>query len=313
MNIEHDQPNAYGEAGDLVENRRPRWLWLWPASLVLGALLTAVGLLLATAGEERKPHVEVAKLLDDVGIEPKDNAQIPLDITLRDETGADIRLAEMAFDKPVVLALVYYRCPMLCNMTLDGLVRGLSRVSLDAGHDFTVVAVSFDPTESHELAATARRAAVTRYGRADAESGWRFLTGDEVQTRRLADAVGFRYRYDDATAQYAHAAGVMVLAPGGKVSRYLYGVEYAPRDLQLALVEASAGRVGSTRDRVLLLCYHYDPATGKYGVAILRVLRLAGLATAIGLASGIGALLYRERRQAGRSEKSGGSTQVPGD
>ncbi len=273
------------------------WLWLWPAGLILGTVLTAVALFVATTRGQRTQHVEVAELLDEIGIQPRLGGQVPLDVTLRDETGKDVRLAELCGERPIVLALVYYRCPRLCNMTMDGLVRGLSNVALDAGRDFTTVIVSFDPRETSELAAAAQRTAVERYDRDGAEAGWRFLTGDEAQVRRLADAVGFHYRYDPATGQYAHAAGVIVLSPDGKVSRYLYGIEYPPRDLRLALVEASAGRVGTATDRVLLLCYHYDPATGKYGLAVLRVLRWAGVATVIGFGAGIGLLLYRERKR----------------
>jgi protein SCO1/2 len=278
-----------------------RWLWLWPAGLLMLLVLTAAGVVVTTASDDGKPHVDVGQLLDEIGIEAKPGVQVPLDVRLRDERGTDVQLAELCAGKPVILALVYYRCPMLCNMTMDGLVRGLSRVEHDVGDDFTVVTVSFDPRETAELAAAAKRTALARYDRAGAESGWRFLTGDATEVRRLADAVGFGYRYDEATGQYAHAAGVIVLAPGGSVSRYLYGVDFPPRDLRLALVEASAGRVGSTADRVLLLCYHYDPATGKYGLAIFRVLRLAGLATVAGLVLGIGLLLYRERRQPPKS------------
>ncbi|MEZ6097774.1 MAG: SCO family protein [Pirellulaceae bacterium] len=231
----------------------------------------------------------------DVGIDQKPGAQVPLDIRLRDETGTAVQLRDLVQGKPIILNLVYYECPMLCNMTMDGQVRSLTELSLDAGKDFTALTVSFDPRENHDLSAAAKRTALKRYGRLGAERGWRFLTGDEAQTRRLADAVGFRYRFDATTGQYAHAAGLVVLTPDGKVSRYLYGVEFPPRDLRLALVQASGGQVGTATDQVLLLCYHYDPTTGKYGLAIMNLLRLAGLATVLGMGTAIIVMIRRDR------------------
>jgi protein SCO1/2 len=231
----------------------------------------------------------------DVGIDQKLNAHVPLDIRLRDESGAVVRLGDLVDGKPAILNLVYYECPMLCNMTMSGQIRSLTELSLDAGKDFTALTVSFDPRENHELAAAAKRTALKRYGRDGADRGWRFLTGDEAETRRLADAVGFRYKFDATTGQYAHAAGLIVLTPDGTVSRYLYGVEFPPRDLRLALVEASGGKVGTPTDQVLLLCYHYDPTTGKYGLAIMNLLRLAGLATVLGMGTAIIVMIRRDR------------------
>jgi protein SCO1/2 len=170
-------------------------------------------------------------------------------------------------------------------MTMSGQIRSLTELSLDAGKDFTALTVSFDPRENHELAAAAKRTALKRYGRDGADRGWRFLTGDEAETRRLADAVGFRYKFDATTGQYAHAAGLIVLTP----------VEFPPRDLRLALVEASGGKVGTPTDQVLLLCYHYDPTTGKYGLAIMNLLRLAGLATVLGMGTAIIVMIRRDR------------------
>jgi protein SCO1 len=281
---------------DMASPTGGRWLWLWPAGLFALVVLTVAGVVAGMLSSGQKPHVDFNKLLNEVGIDAKPGAQVPLDVTLRDEHGEQVRLAEMCAERPVILALVYYRCPMLCNMTMEGLVRGLKRVKLDAGKEFVVVTISFDPEETHQLAAAAKQTALARYERAGAESGWRFLTGDETEVRRLASAVGFNFRYDEARGQYAHAAGIMVLTPSGKVSRYLYGIDFRPRDLRLALVEASAGSVGSAADRVLLLCYHYDPATGSYGLAVFRVLRMAGAAMVLGLGLGIGLLLYRERK-----------------
>ncbi|REK18763.1 MAG: SCO family protein [Planctomycetota bacterium] len=292
---------------------RRRWLWLWPAGLIALVLMTAAGVVAATIGSDERPRTNIGQLLDDVGIEPHSGAQVPLDIDLVDEDGVAVSLGELSGDKPIVLALVYYRCPMLCNMTMDGLVRSLTHLKLDAGQDFTVAVVSFDHRETPELAAAAKRTALERYDRPGAASGFRFMTGTEDQVRRLADTVGFGYRYDPSRGQFAHAAGLMVLTPGGVVSRYLYGVEFPARDLRLALVEASQGTVGSAADRVLLLCYHYDPETGKYGLAIFRVMRLAAAVTVVGLGAGVGLMLYRERRQFPDLEAPSTSNTPPGD
>ena len=265
------------------------------ATLLVLAGGACVAVVSASRDDQGNSRISPNDLPTDVGIDQKLGAQVPLDIRLRDETGAAIPLRDLFQGKPIVLNLVYYECPMLCNMTMDGQVRGLTELSLDAGEDFTVLTVSFDPREGHDLAAAARRTALKRYGRPGAERGWRFLTGDEPQTRRLANAVGFRYRFDSTTGQFAHAAGLVVLTPDGKVSRYLYGVEFPPRDLRLALVQASGGQIGTATDQLLLLCYHYDPTTGKYGLAIMRLLRLPGLATVISMGTAIIVMIRRDR------------------
>jgi protein SCO1 len=291
----------YGSApAGTPANRRPRgpWLWLGPAALAAIVAATCVAVAFVTVQVEQKAQRPLGDMLSRVGIAPKLNAQVPLDARLRDEQGADVRVGDLVQGKPVILALVYYQCPMLCGMAMEGLVRGLKNLPLDVGGDFTVLVVSFDPRETAPLAAAAKRTALDRYDRAGAESGWRFLTGEASETRRLADAVGFRYTFDDATNQYAHAAGLFVLTPEGLVSRFLGGVEYPPRDLKLALIEASNGKIGSTVDRVMLLCFHYDPADGKYGLAIMRVLRVAGLATVIALAAGIGLMVRNDKGRA---------------
>jgi protein SCO1/2 len=204
-------------------------------------------------------------------------------MTLRDEQDAPVALRTLV-DRPVVLALVYYRCPMLCLQVLDGLARALRAVPLAAGRDFAVLVVSFDPRETAADAAK-RRAQ---------HPSWRFLTGDAAP---LCEAVGFRARYDERTGQYAHASGVVVVTPDGRASRYFFGIDYAARDLRLALVESGEGRIGSAADRLMLLCYQYDPATGRYGFAILAVLRAAGVVTAGTLAAFILLALRRERRR----------------
>jgi protein SCO1/2 len=177
---------------------------------------------------------------------------------------------------------------------MDGLVRGLRGLSDEVGEDFTVITVSFDPLEGPQLAAAAKATAMTRYGRPGAEEGWHFLTGDQGPITALTDAIGFRYKYDEATGQYIHAAGLFVLTPQGEISRFLGGVEFTPRDLKLAVTEASAGRRASLGDQVLLLCFHYDPAEGKYGLAVMRMVRFAGALTVAGMAVGIVLMLRRE-------------------
>jgi protein SCO1/2 len=231
-----------------------------------------------------------------VGLDQRLNEQLPLDLSFHDETGKPVQLRDYFGEKPVVLALVYYQCPMLCTLVLNGLLRSLRALSFTAGTEFTVVTVSFDPRETPTLAATKKATYLHEYARSGAEAGWHFLTGEEPAIRRLTQAVGFRYVYDAKTDQYAHASGILVLTPQGRIARYFYGVEYAPRDLRLGLVEASANKIGSPVDQLLLLCYHYDPAAGKYGVLITNVLRLAGVATVLGLGTFMLVMFRRERQ-----------------
>lgn len=235
-------------------------------------------------------------VLRDVGIDQKLNEPAPLDLVFRDETGRSVPLREYFGEKPVILSLVYYECPMLCTMVLNGLVRSLRTLSFDVGEEFTVLTVSFNPKETPAQAAEKKQIALESYGRPGAASGWHFLTGEETSIRQLTQAVGFRYTYDPETQQFAHASGIMVLTPQGKLARYFYGIEYAPKDLRLGLVEASEGKVGSPVDQVLLLCYHYDPVTGKYGVVIMNVLRLAGIATVLALGTFMFVMFRRDRR-----------------
>jgi protein SCO1/2 len=233
-------------------------------------------------------------MLDRIGIEPKPGAQVPPDLVFRDERGRRVRMGDCFGDRPIVLNLVYFQCPMLCNMTMDGLIRTLKIVPFELGRDFDVLTVSFDPREGPQLAAGAKRTALKRYGRGGAEA-WHFLTGDEASIRRLTEAVGFRYEFDPQIGQYAHAAGLIVLTPDGRVSRYLHGVEFPARDLRLSLVEASQGNIGTAADHVLLLCYQYNPATGKYGLAVQTATRVLGLTTLFCLLGGIAIMLRRER------------------
>jgi protein SCO1/2 len=238
-------------------------------------------------------------LLRNVAIEQRLNQQVPLDLAFRDEAGKNVQLGEYFHDKPVILSLVYYDCPMLCTLVLNGLVRALRVLSLSAGKQFTAVTVSFDPRETSTLAAAKRREYLDRYRRAGADAGWHFLTGDEPSIQALTRAVGFRYTFDPKTRQWAHASGIMVLTPKGRLARYFYGVEYSARDLRLALVEASANKIGSPADQFLLFCFHYDPATTKYGLTIMNLIRVAGAATAFGVAALLFVMFRRDWRAHG--------------
>jgi protein SCO1 len=241
--------------------------------------------------------LQVAGVLDGVGFDQRLNEPVPLDLVFRDEAGKEVRLGEYFGEKPVILSLVYTRCPMLCTLVLNGLVRSLRATSFDAGQEFEVVTVSFDPRDTPETAAAMKRVYMEEYRRPGAEQGWHFLTGDEAAIKRLTEAVGFRYRYDPESGQFAHASGIMVLTPKGKIAQYFYGLEYSARDLRLSLVESAENRIGSPVDQVLLYCFQYDPAKGRYGVAIMRVLRVASVGTVFGLGALIVGLVYRGRRR----------------
>ncbi len=219
------------------------------------------------------------ELLKEVGIDQKLDSAVPLDLVFRDEHGRPVQLGQFFAGRPVVLSLVYYSCPMLCTQVLNGMSRSLKALPLAIGKDFNVVTVSIDPTERPTLAEAKHSLYTGIYGRPGAAEGWHFLTGDEPQIKRLADAVGFRYAYDPDSKQFAHASGIILLTPDGKVSRYFYGIQYPERDLRLGLVDASQGKIGSPVDQLLLFCYHYDPHTGKYGLLISRVIQLSGLVT----------------------------------
>jgi protein SCO1/2 len=231
-----------------------------------------------------------------VGITPKLGEQVPLELEFVDSSGRELRLSECFAGRPVVLHLVYYECPMLCKLSADGLFDTLATLSLAPGEDFSIVTLSFDPRETPELSGRARQIALERCGAKAVERGWRFLTGKNAEISALTEAVGFRYMFDEKTKQYAHAAGVFVLTPEGIVSRYLSGINYSPRDLRLALVEAGGGKVGTAGDQALLLCYMYDPVRGKYGLAIMTMLRAAGVATVGIMATAIVVMLRREGR-----------------
>lgn len=243
------------------------------------------------------PTGNSTEVLKKVGIEQKLGGQIPLDLSFRDESGREVKLGEYFKDgKPVVLTLVYYECPMLCNQVLNGVVGTLQALSFTPGKEFEVVTVSFDPREGPDLAAAKKETYLKRFGRAGAERGWHFLTGDKDSIDRLAQSVGFHYVWDEQSKQFAHASAIMVATPEGRLSHYLYGIEYSPKDLRLALVESSKGKIGSPVDELILYCYHYDPTTGKFA-PVMALLRAAGVLTVFGLAALIFFLVRHTRRR----------------
>lgn len=239
----------------------------------------------------------VGGLANEIGIDQHLDEQLPLELEFRDETGKSVRLGDYFHDKPVVLSLVYFRCPMLCTQVLNGFLRTSQAVKFGIGSDYEVVTVSIDPSDTPQLAAEKKASYVRAYRREGAEKGWHFLTGRPEEIKRLADVVGYRYYYDEQTDQFAHASGIMLATPAGRLSRYFYGIEYPPNDLRLGLVESSEHRIGSRVDQVLLLCYHYDPLTGKYGVVISGVLKLAGTATMLALGGFMAVMFWQERRR----------------
>ncbi len=263
---------------------------VWMASLIAAACAG-----LAPAQQMGIPAATVPMMVQGVGIDQNLNAQVPLELTFKDENGQTVRLGQYFRQKPVVLALVYYECPGLCDMILNGLSHAMEQMSLNIGSDYDVVTVSFNPKETWMLANAKKANYVEKYNRAGAKEGWHFLTGDEAAIKSLADTVGFHYKYDPINKQFAHASGIMVLTPEGKIARYFYGIEYKPRDLRLGLVEASANKIGTPADQVILFCYHYDPMTGKYGVPIKRAIQVVGTATALSLFGFVFVMLRRER------------------
>jgi protein SCO1 len=235
------------------------------------------------------------KALESVAFEQRLDERVPEHVRFRDDEGREVRFGDLLGDKPLVLAFAYFRCPMLCPVTLSGLAGSLKTLSWSAGEQFRVATVSIDPEDGAEAAAEQKRRHLDHYGRDGAEHGWIFLTGEEPAIRELADAVGFRYARDDATGEYAHAAGLVVITPHGRISRYLYGVEIAPRDLRLALVEAGEGKIGSLTDQILLMCFHWDPTTGRYGAVAMGAVRAASALTVLGLGGMLLGLWRRER------------------
>lgn len=255
----------------------------------------------AVRAEEGLPQA-----LRQIGFDQKLGGQLPLELRFRDEAGRDVTLADYFGARPVVLSLNYYGCPMLCTVTLNGLASALDVLtSFDAGREFEIVTVSFDPKEGPDLAAKKKAQHLGRYKRPTADAGWHFLTGDQAAIDALTKAVGFRYAWDDETKQFAHPAGVVVLTPEGRISRYLYGIEYAPKDLKLALMESSRGRIGNFIEQAILYCYRYDPMTGRYSASIMRILRAGAILTVLGLLAFVGLSLRREREAAAPAAAGG--------
>ncbi|MFN2515491.1 MAG: SCO family protein [Pyrinomonadaceae bacterium] len=257
--------------------------------------------------EARAPS-GLPKALNDVGIDQRLNEQLPLDLVFRNENGELVRLGDYFGNKPVVLSLVYYQCPMLCNQVLNGMVTSFRVMAFQPGQEFEVVTVSFDSRETTALAAAKKNTYVNylpEARRSAATNGWHFLTGDEANIRRLTEAVGFRYHFDAATNQFAHGSAIYVTTPQGKLARYFYGIEYAPRDLRLGLIEAAGNKIGSPVDQLLLYCYHYDPATGKYGAAVMNMMRLGGVVTLIAV---VGLLFALRRRGSAEVNLRAGGT-----
>jgi protein SCO1/2 len=254
------------------------------------ALFLAFPLLAQTTAQEP------AKLPGHVSIAQKLNTRVPLDLQFRDESGQVVRLGDyFGKGRPVLLNFVYYRCPMLCPMVLEGTTTSLTHLKFDIGKEFDVVTVSIDPRDKVEDAAKLKDKYVRRSGRLDSATGWHFLTAHESAIKKLADAVGFQYAYDSRTDQFAHGAALLVLTPDGRTSRYFYGFEYKPRDLRMAIVEASEGKVGNAVDQLLLLCFHYDPNTGKYSRNAMMFARAGGITTVFALGGFIFVLIRKER------------------
>jgi protein SCO1/2 len=241
--------------------------------------------------------------LKNIGIDQKLDSQLPLDLPFRDDAGRDVKLGDYFGKRPVVLALVYYSCPMLCTQILNGMVSSLRVVTFNPGEDFDVVAVSFDAREKPPLALEKKQAMLKQYGRADTAKGWHFLTGDLASIKALTSAVGFKYEYDAHTNQFAHASAIMVVTPEGKMSKYYYGIEYSPKDLRLGLIEAAQNKIGTPVDQILLFCYHWDPSTGKYTPIAMGGLRIAAAATLLLIGGFFFVNFRREARERASASK----------
>jgi protein SCO1/2 len=242
------------------------------------------------------PAGAMPTLLQDIGLDQKLNEPLPLGLRFNDEQGRDVALGDYFGRRPVVLVLAYYECPMLCTQVLNGLVSAIGVLNFSVGKEFDIVTVSFDPGETPELARGKKAAYLERYKRAGAEGGWHFLTGGQHSITQLTRAVGFRYAYNAEVDQYAHPSGIVVVTPDGRLSHYFYGIEYGPRALRLALIDAADGKIGSPVDQLLLACFHYDPKSGRYSLAIMRFVKAAGILTVVGIGLTILMLRRRDRR-----------------
>jgi len=237
--------------------------------------------------------------LKEVTIEQRLGSQLPLDATFRDETGRAVKLGDYFGKRPVVLTLVYYECPMLCTQILNGMVRAAKVLTFTPGQEYDVVALSFDARETPKLAAAKKSVYMKDLRHPEANAGWHFLTGDVDQIKKVTDAVGFHYKWDVNTAQFAHASAIYILTPDGKLSKYFYGIDYSPKEMRFALVEASHGRIGTAVDQILLFCYHFDPVSARYTWFALGLLRVAGAGTVLTLGGFVVIMLRREKNQKG--------------
>ena len=274
--------------------------------LGLAALLCSV-----TAGAQTVPDnvgqgaSKLPPVLQNVGFEPQLNSALPLDLPFKDETGREVHLRDYFLQRPVVLALVYYGCPMLCDQVEQGVVGSLKMLSFNPGKDYEVVFVSFDPRETPDIAAQKKASALSRFHRPETANGWHFLTGSKEAVDAITKAANFRYSFDPKSNLFAHASGIMLLTSDGRISRYFYGVEYPSRDMRLGLVDASAGKIGTPIDHVLLFCYQYDPTSARYSASILKIVRLGGALTILTILGGI--LIFRWRDLAAARTKMQGA------
>ncbi len=243
--------------------------------------LLALAVWLAIAGPALAQEPLPQDLINEVGFDQKLDAQIPLELTFTDSDGQTVELSRYFGDKPVIISLGYYECPMLCSLTRNGLFESLKKLDFTVGDQFELLIVSIDPTETPDIAETNRRVSITEYGRSNSAEGWNFLVGQEDNIRQLAQAIGFRYTYDPNKEEYLHPSGIVVATPEGKLSHYFYGIEFPPDALRLALVEAAANKIGSPVDQFLLLCYHYDPVSGQYTLFLMNIIRMLGAATVV--------------------------------
>jgi protein SCO1/2 len=267
--------------------------------VLMSAVVSAQGNAPGVRPDPAMPSQQVPSALSTVSFEQRLNEQLPLGLEFKDESGRTVKLGEYFGRKPVVLTFVYYECPMLCTQVLNGLESSLRVINESIGQEFDVVTVSFDPKETPVLAAGKKKAYLERYKRPSAEQGWHFLTGDQASIAALTQAAGFNYSWDEASHQFAHASGIVVTTPTGKVSRYFFGIDYSPRDVKFALIESSNERIGTLAERLLLYCYHYDPAKGNYGFMAMRAVRVGGAVTLAALVGFVFVSIRRDRRATG--------------
>lgn len=280
----------------------PYGLGLWSVRL---SVLACFFLALPTLGEGIVDPQDMPGPLKEVGFDQHLGEKLPLDAVFTDETGREVKLGDYFGDKPVVLAFVYYDCPMLCPLVMNGIAKTLGVLKFDAGEEFDVVAVSIDPRETSEMAREMKQSTVKRYGREHTAAGWHFLTGTAESVKRVTEAAGFRFAYVEENDEFAHASGMIVATPDGTLAQYFYGLDFAPKHVRLALVEASAGEIGSVVDQILLYCFRYDPKLGKYTAVVTRILRLAAVVFLAVLGLFIWIMLRRDRIAARRTATVG--------